>query len=67
MPVAETLEPSEVYATVNEYTRSVSEILEQRDGAVVEFNGDGLMAVCGALRSGGGKEAGGDHRSRSRA
>jgi class 3 adenylate cyclase len=33
---------------VNRYTRCVSEIVIARGGSVVEFNGDGMMAIFGA-------------------
>ena len=37
-----------VFSTVNEHTERVSRIVCARGGAVVEFNGDGMMAVFGA-------------------
>lgn len=42
--------PREVFAAVNRYTEAVSEIVRQEGGSVVEFNGDGVMAVFGAPR-----------------
>jgi adenylate cyclase len=33
---------------VNRYTESVSQIVQRHSGSVVEFNGDGMMAVFGA-------------------
>ena len=38
----------DVFSTVNEHTQRVSRIVRARGGAVVEFNGDGMMAVFGA-------------------
>ena len=40
--------PHEVFAAVNRYTEAVSEIVHQEGGSVVEFSGDGVMAVFGA-------------------
>ncbi len=38
----------DVFSSVNEHTERVSQIVRERGGAVVEFNGDGMMAVFGA-------------------
>jgi class 3 adenylate cyclase len=38
----------EVFTTVNRYTQAVSAIVDKFGGSVVEFNGDGMMAVFGA-------------------
>ena len=38
----------EVFSTINRYTRAVSELVRDAGGTVVEFNGDGMMAVFGA-------------------
>jgi class 3 adenylate cyclase len=38
----------DIFSTVNRYTRVVSEIVRAHGGSVVEFNGDGMMAVFGA-------------------
>jgi len=38
----------EIFRTVNAYTQEVSRIVRAHGGAVVEFHGDGLMAVFGA-------------------
>ncbi len=38
----------EIFSLVNRYTRKVSEIVRAHGGSVVEFAGDGLMAVFGA-------------------
>jgi adenylate cyclase len=35
---------------VNRYTEAVSQIVQRHGGSVVEFNGDGMMAVFGAPR-----------------
>jgi len=37
-----------VFSMVNRYTEAVSEVIQRRGGTVVEFLGDGLMAVFGA-------------------
>jgi class 3 adenylate cyclase len=41
---------AEIFSTVNRYTEAVSAIVRERGGSVVEFNGDGMMAVFGAPR-----------------
>lgn len=41
---------SDVFSTVNRYTETVSTIVRENGGAVVEFNGDGMLAVFGAPR-----------------
>jgi len=38
----------EIFSLVSHYTRSVGEIVQRNGGTVVEFNGDGMMAVFGA-------------------
>jgi class 3 adenylate cyclase len=40
----------EIFSTVNRYTETVSEVVQRHAGSVVEFNGDGMMAVFGAPR-----------------
>lgn len=47
---AQALAPDEVFSTVNRYTETVSAAVTAGGGAVVEFNGDGMMAVFGAPR-----------------
>jgi class 3 adenylate cyclase len=47
---AESRRAEEIFATVNRYTETVSEIVGRYGGSVVEFNGDGMMAVFGAPR-----------------
>jgi class 3 adenylate cyclase len=44
-------EAREIFSTVNRYTEAVSSIVRQTGGVVVEFNGDGMMAVFGAPRA----------------
>jgi class 3 adenylate cyclase len=39
---------AEIFSTVNHYTETVSRVMRQNGGTVVEFNGDGMMAVFGA-------------------
>jgi len=46
--VTEGLEAADVFATLNEHTERVSRIVQGSGGTIVEFNGDGLMAVFGA-------------------
>ena len=45
---AEDKSASEVFSTVNRYTETVSRVVRAHSGTVVEFNGDGMMAVFGA-------------------
>jgi class 3 adenylate cyclase len=45
---AEPLAPAEIFEAVSAYTRAVSEEIRAAKGTVVEFNGDGMMAVFGA-------------------
>lgn len=45
---AESRAAHEIFSTVNRYTNTVSTVVEKHGGAVVEFNGDGMMAVFGA-------------------
>jgi class 3 adenylate cyclase len=45
---AEGRRPDEIFSTLNRYTEIVSRLIQCHDGNVVEFNGDGLMAVFGA-------------------
>ncbi len=40
----------EIFAGVNRYTQAVSDVVLRHGGVVVEFNGDGMMAVFGAPR-----------------
>jgi adenylate cyclase len=40
--------PPEIFGTVSRYTRRVSEVVASHRGAVIEFHGDGLLAVFGA-------------------
>lgn len=43
-------EATDIFSTVNRYTETVSSIVNRCGGVVVEFNGDGMMAVFGAPR-----------------
>jgi class 3 adenylate cyclase len=47
---AESRRSEEIFSTVNRFTEAVSRIVRAHGGAVVEFNGDGMMAVFGAPR-----------------
>jgi class 3 adenylate cyclase len=47
---AEGRTPSDIFSVVNRYTQTVSQIVHLHGGCVVEFNGDGMMAVFGAPR-----------------
>jgi class 3 adenylate cyclase len=40
--------PEETFSTVSRYTETVSAVVRRHGGTVVEFNGDGMMAVFGA-------------------
>lgn len=48
---------TDIFSTVNRYTETVSAIVNRCGGVVVEFNGDGMMAVFGAPRPLPAKEA----------
>ena len=48
--LAEQRGAEEIFSTLNEYTETVSRLVRERGGTVVEFHGDGLMAVFGAPR-----------------
>jgi adenylate cyclase len=47
---AESRRAEEIFSTVNRYTETVSQLVQRHAGGVVEFNGDGMMAVFGAPR-----------------
>jgi adenylate cyclase len=46
----------EVFSAINRYTTTVSSIVDKFGGSVLEFSGDGMMAVFGAPRTIGDKE-----------
>ena len=46
--ITEGLPAADVFATLNEHTERVSRIVQECGGTIVEFNGDGMMAVFGA-------------------
>lgn len=46
--VSECFTPSEIVALANEYLGAMARIIEGNGGCVLEFNGDGIMAVFGA-------------------
>lgn len=54
---AERRRAPEIFASVNRYTQTVSDVVLRHGGVVVEFNGDGMMAVFGAPRPLPSKEA----------
>jgi class 3 adenylate cyclase len=41
----------EIFSTLNVYTEKVSRLVREHGGSIVEFNGDGMMAVFGAPRA----------------
>jgi class 3 adenylate cyclase len=47
---AESRPAHELFSTINRFTIAVSTIVRKFGGSVVEFNGDGMMAVFGAPR-----------------
>ncbi len=53
---AETRSPEAIFEAVSAYTRAVSGAVGECGGTVVEFNGDGMMAVFGAPRPHPSKE-----------
>jgi class 3 adenylate cyclase len=53
----QSLRSDEVFALVNAYTELVSAVVRRHGGTVVEFNGDGMMAVFGAPEPLPSKEA----------
>lgn len=53
----ETRAPQEIFMIVARYTESVSAILTRFGGTLVEFNGDGMMAMFGAPNALANKEA----------
>ncbi len=53
----ETRAPQEIFMMVARYTESVSAILTRFGGTLVEFNGDGMMAMFGAPNALANKEA----------
>jgi len=46
-----------VFSTVDRYTQHVSQIVRDHGGSVVEFHGDGLMAIFGAPKTLQSKES----------
>jgi class 3 adenylate cyclase len=47
---SESRRAEEIFSTVNRYTETVTQVVQRHAGSVVEFNGDGMMAVFGAPR-----------------
>lgn len=56
-PFSEGQRPDAIFAAVSQYTEAVSRVVDECGGSVVEFHGDGLMAVFGAPRPLEAKEA----------
>jgi class 3 adenylate cyclase len=50
-------QPAEIFTTVNRYTEAVSAVIRRHGGTIVEFNGDGMMAMLGASGPLEGQEA----------
>ncbi len=46
--VSECFSPGETVSLVNEYLGAMTEVIESHGGCVLDFNGDGIMAVFGA-------------------
>ena len=46
--MCEPLQPEEIFSAVNRYTEAVSAVLRRHGATIVEFNGDGMMAMLGA-------------------
>lgn len=46
--VSECFSPAETVGLVNEYIGAMTEVIESHGGCVLDFNGDGIMAVFGA-------------------
>ncbi len=49
-PFSEGQQPDAIFAAISQYTELVSRVVDEHGGSVVEFHGDGLMAVFGAPR-----------------
>jgi class 3 adenylate cyclase len=45
---AEPRTPQQIFEAVSAYTQTVSRVVREHGGTIVEFNGDGMMAVFGA-------------------
>jgi len=48
--------PEEIFSFLNRYTEGVSSVVRRHGGTIVEFGGDGMMALFGAPDELGGKE-----------
>lgn len=46
--ISECFTPSEIVSLINEYLGAMTEVIEAHGGCVLDFNGDGIMAVFGA-------------------
>jgi len=48
-PLSETLTPKEVVSFLNDYYQSMTEVVKQQKGSVIQFVGDEIFAAFGAL------------------
>lgn len=46
--VCECFTPTEIISLINEYLGAITEVIEEHGGCVLDFTGDGIMAVFGA-------------------
>ncbi|MCX6937464.1 MAG: adenylate/guanylate cyclase domain-containing protein [Verrucomicrobia bacterium] len=46
--ISECFTPAEIVTLINEYLGAMTEVIESHGGCVLDFNGDGIMAVFGA-------------------
>lgn len=46
--ISECFTPGEIVSLINEYLGAMTEVIEAQAGCVLDFNGDGIMAVFGA-------------------
>lgn len=54
--LSESRAPSEIFGALTRYAETVSRIVAQHGGTIVEFSGDGMMVVFGAVGDGTEKE-----------
>ncbi len=46
--LCERLSPDEIYTASSRYTETISEVIGHHGGSIIEFSGDGVMAIFGA-------------------